>query len=44
MDIESTSPDPMQAEIVGFSFATEANAGWYIPVQYPEKEKTAFQR
>ncbi len=43
MDIESTSPDPMQAEIVGFSFATEANAGWYIPVQYPEKEKPLFK-
>jgi len=43
MDIESTNPDPMRAEIVGFSFATEAHAGWYIPVQFPEKEKPLFK-
>ncbi len=43
MDIESTSPDPMRAEIVGFSFAIEAHAGWYIPVQFPEKEKPLFK-
>jgi len=43
MDIESTSTDPMQAEIVGFSFAITAHAGWYIPVHFPEKEKPLFK-
>ena len=43
MDIESTSTDPMQAEIVGFSFAITAHAGWYIPVLFPEKEKPLFK-
>ncbi len=30
-DVETTSPDPMRAEPVGFSFATEAGKAWYLP-------------
>ena len=39
MDIESTSTDPMQAEIVGFSFAITAHSG-----AVSGKGKTTFQR
>lgn len=41
-DVESTSTDPMRAEIVGFSFAVEPDAGWYLPILFPKKEKTLF--
>ena len=41
-DVESTSTDPMRAEIVGFSFAVMPDAGWYLPVLFPEKEKPLF--
>lgn len=42
MDIESTSRDPMLAEIVGFSFSVSDNCGWYVPIQFPEKKKPLF--
>ncbi len=32
MDFETTSADPMRAELVGISFATVPNAAYYIPV------------
>ena len=35
-DVESTSTDPMLAEIVGFSFAVKPDNGWYLPVLFPE--------
>jgi len=41
-DVESTSTDPMLAEIVGFSFAVKPDTGWYLPVLFPEKEKPLF--
>ncbi|UCH10799.1 MAG: DNA polymerase I [Fidelibacterota bacterium] len=41
-DVESTSTDPLQAEIVGLSFSVEAHHGWYVPVQYPERDKEAL--
>ena len=41
-DVESTSTDPMRAEIVGFSFAIKPDAGWYLPILFPEKEKPLF--
>ena len=41
-DVESTSTDPMLAEIVGFSFAVKPDAGWYLPVLFPEREKSLF--
>ena len=42
VDIESTSTDPMFAEIVGFSFAVRPDEGWYVPVQFPEKESELY--
>ena len=37
-DLETTSITPLQADIVGLSFSVKANGGYYIPVEYPEKE------
>ncbi|MCS5624625.1 MAG: DNA polymerase I [Candidatus Marinimicrobia bacterium] len=37
-DLETTSITPLQADIVGLSFSVKANNGYYIPVEYPEKE------
>lgn len=31
-DTETTSLDPLRAELVGLSFAVQAGQGWYIPV------------
>ncbi len=42
VDLETTSTDPMLADIVGLSFATEPDEGIYIPIQYPEKTKPDF--
>ena len=41
-DLETTSLIPMEAEIVGLSFATKPNSGWYIPLRYLGKEKENF--
>ncbi len=32
MDTETTSIDPMRADLVGMSFAVEPHAAWYVPV------------
>ncbi|PID39634.1 MAG: DNA polymerase I [Proteobacteria bacterium] len=32
LDTETTSQDPMQARLVGFSFSLEPGEAWYIPV------------
>ena len=37
-DLETTSVKSLEADIVGFSFSVKANTGYYIPVEYPEKE------
>ncbi len=37
-DLETTSVTPLEADIVGLSFSVKANEGYYIPVEYPEKE------
>ncbi len=37
-DLETTSVKSLEADIVGLSFSVKANAGYYIPVEYPEKE------
>ncbi|MCH8328237.1 MAG: DNA polymerase I, partial [Candidatus Marinimicrobia bacterium] len=34
-DTETTSLDPLQAELVGMSFSTRPHEGWYVPVLYP---------
>jgi DNA polymerase-1 len=31
-DVETTSVDPMEAELVGVSFCLEAGSAWYVPV------------
>ncbi len=42
-DLETTSTNPLQAEIVGLSFSVKPHHGWYVPVVYPERdEKTAL--
>jgi DNA polymerase-1 len=41
-DLETTSVLPMEAEIVGLSFATKPDAGWYVPVRYFGKNKENF--
>ena len=41
-DLETTSLEPTQADIVGFSFSTIANSGWYIPIMFKEKEGSIF--
>ncbi len=41
-DLETTSLNPMRAEIVGFSLATTPDAGVYIPVRYKEKTSNHF--
>ncbi|MCP4716872.1 MAG: DNA polymerase I, partial [Deltaproteobacteria bacterium] len=34
LDLETTSADPMRAEIVGISFAWEDDRAWYVPVAH----------
>ena len=41
-DIETDALDPMQNIIVGFSFATQANSGIYVPTFYKDKQKNHF--
>ena len=36
-DTETTSIDPMKAQLVGISFSNETGKGWYIPVGHIEK-------
>ena len=37
-DLETTSVIPLEADIVGMSFAVKANEAYYIPAEYPEKD------
>ena len=34
-DTETTSINPLHAELVGMSFSTRPHDGWYVPVQHP---------
>ncbi|NOZ08850.1 MAG: DNA polymerase I [FCB group bacterium] len=36
-DTETTSVVALEADIVGLSFSITPNTGWYIPVQFPER-------
>ena len=36
--LETTSIHAMKADIVGLSFSNKADSGWYVPIQYLEKE------
>ncbi len=38
-DTETTSRDPLQAEIVGLSFAISPREAWYVPVSSPSAPK-----
>ncbi len=42
-DTETTSLDPMQAELVGLSFAVEEGEAWYISVNHFAKMPAAYQ-
>ncbi len=42
MDIETTSKDPMRAEIVGLSFSVKDDEGWYVPIQFLGKDRCLF--
>jgi DNA polymerase-1 len=42
IDLETTSVQPMEAEIVGLSFSIKVNSGWYVPIKYLEKVKNNF--
>ncbi|MBE0502605.1 MAG: DNA polymerase I [Desulfuromonadales bacterium] len=33
-DTETTGLDPLRADLVGLSFATQAKSGWYIPLRH----------
>ena len=44
LDIESTSTEPMLAEIVGLSFSIANDEGWYIPIEFPGKEASLFTK
>jgi DNA polymerase-1 len=42
IDLETTSVNPMVAEIVGISISLKKNEGFYIPILYLEKNKNNF--
>ena len=42
IDLETTSVNPMLAEIVGISVSFNKNSAFYIPILYPEKKKNNF--
>ena len=42
LDLETTSVNPIEADIVGFSFSINKNSGWYIPILFPNKKKNIF--
>jgi DNA polymerase-1 len=39
-DVETTSTDPLQAELVGMSFSWAPETGWYLPFRAPPEEPT----
>ena len=44
-DVETTSTDPMRAELVGIALATREGAGWYVPVGHADApEQLPFAR
>lgn len=38
LDVETTSLDPLTAQLVGISFCTQEGQAWYVPVQAPPGE------
>jgi DNA polymerase-1 len=43
VDTETTSTDPLQAKLVGLSFATRAGQAWYVPVGHVEGEQLVVE-
>jgi DNA polymerase-1 len=43
-DVETTSTDPMQAELVGISLAVKAGEGWYVPVGHAGAEQLPLEQ
>ena len=41
-DLETTSLDPLNAEIVGIALSNKSNSGFYIPLKFPEKTAELF--
>jgi len=39
VDLETTSVNPMAAEIVGFSFSTKKDTGFYVPILFKDKKR-----
>ena len=42
VDLETTSVNPMIAEIVGFSFSVKKNTGVYVPIHFKDKVDNLF--
>ncbi len=42
VDLETTSVNPMIAEIVGFSFSVKKDTGVYVPIQFKDKVDNLF--
>ena len=42
VDLETTSVNPMVAEIVGFSFSVKKDTGAYVPIHYKDKVENLF--
>ena len=43
-DTETTSLDPMRAELVGLSFATDPGRAWYVPVGHREGDQLPLEQ
>jgi DNA polymerase-1 len=43
-DTETTSTDPMQAELVGVALTAAPEAGWYIPIKAPSEDPQLSQQ
>lgn len=41
-DVETTSKNAMEAELVGMAFSTKANEGFYVPIPADEQEAVAM--
>ena len=43
-DTETTALDPMQADLVGLSFATEPAKAWYVPVGHQDGDQLPLEK
>lgn len=42
IDTETTGKNSMEADLVGFSISVRSHQGWYIPIQFSEKDRNLF--